>query len=91
MTTNDTFRKEIRYDRATGDYRAELDGNYIGHFATYHDAEVALDQVAYDLLMDGQCVTAPATGAQAAPRKLTDEERVIRRAMALMANGKARS
>ena len=35
-------------------------------------------------------MSAQATGAQVAPRKLTDEERVIRRAMALMANGKAR-
>ena len=35
-------------------------------------------------------MNAQATGAQAAPRKLTDEERVIRRTMALMANGKAR-
>lgn len=35
-------------------------------------------------------VSTATTGAQVAPRKLTDEERVIRRAMALMANGKAR-
>ena len=60
MTTNDTFRKEIRYDRATGDFAAYLDDNYIGHFANHHEAEVALDQVAYDLLMDGQALTAQA-------------------------------
>ena len=35
-------------------------------------------------------VSTATTGAQVAPRTLTDEERVIRRAMALMANGKAR-
>ncbi len=57
-TTTDTFRKEIAYDRETRDFRATLDGNYIGHFANYSEAEVALDAVAYDLLMDGQALTA---------------------------------
>ena len=52
MTTT-TFDKSIRYDRATGDFAAYLDDNYIGHFTNHHDAEVALDQVAYDQLADG--------------------------------------
>ncbi len=68
--TNTTFDKSIRYDRATGDFAAYLDDNYIGHFATYHDAEVALDQVAYDLLMDGQCATAAATSSAIASASL---------------------
>lgn len=46
MTSTTTFEKSIRYDRETRDYRATLDDNLIG-------AEVALDQVAYDQLMDG--------------------------------------
>lgn len=53
MTTTPAFEKSIRYDRETRDFRATLDDNLIGYFATYHDAEVALDQVAYDQLMDG--------------------------------------
>lgn len=58
MTTATSFTKEIAYDRETRDFRATLDGNYIGHFDSYYEAEVALDQVAYDMLMDGQCTTA---------------------------------
>ena len=58
MTTTDTFQKEIRYDRETRDFCATLDGNCIGYFASRHEAEVALDQVAYDLLMAGQTRTA---------------------------------
>lgn len=57
MTSTTTFEKSIRYDRETRDYRATLDDNLIGYFATYHDAEVALDQVAYDQLMDGIALT----------------------------------
>lgn len=58
MTTTDTFQKEIRYDRETRDFCATLDGNCIGYFASRHEAEVALDQVAYDLLVAGQTRTA---------------------------------
>ena len=36
-------------------------------------------------------MSAPTAGAQVAPRRLTDEERVLLRAQSLMANGKARS
>ena len=58
MSNTTTFEKSISYDRETHDFKATLDGNYIGHFNSYHEAEVALDQVAYDLLVDGQCATA---------------------------------
>lgn len=58
MTTSTAFAKSIRYERATRDYRAELDGVLIGYFATYHQAEEALDDVAYERLIDGDCATA---------------------------------
>ena len=45
------FDKSIAYDRASRDFRAELNGQLIGWFASYHAAEIALDQVAYDLLI----------------------------------------
>lgn len=57
MTTA-TFDKSIRYDRATGDFAAHLNGELIGYFGNYSDAENALDQVAYDQLADGVALTA---------------------------------
>jgi hypothetical protein len=42
--------KTIQYDRQTRDFAAYLDDNFIGYFATYHDAEVALDELAYEQL-----------------------------------------
>jgi len=57
-STTATFEKTISYDRDAREFKAELDGNYIGHFSSYYEAEVALDLVAYDMLMDGQCTTA---------------------------------
>ncbi len=57
-TATTTTDKSIRYDRASRDWAAYLNGEYIGSFSTHAAAEAALDQVAYDLLMDGQCATA---------------------------------
>ena len=57
-TTIHTLERSIEYDRETRDFRATLDGNYIGHFSSYHAAEVALDTVALDLIKDGMCLTA---------------------------------
>lgn len=51
MTTS-TFEKNIRYDRATRDYAAYLDDRLIGFFANHHAAEVELDRVAHELLLD---------------------------------------
>jgi len=48
MTTATSFTKEIAYDRETRDFRATLDGNYIGHFDSYYEAEVALDEAVVD-------------------------------------------
>ena len=56
--TNTTFDKSIRYDRETRDFAAYLNGELIGYFGKYSDAENALDQVAYDQLMDGVALTA---------------------------------
>ncbi len=57
MTTT-AFEKTIAYDRESRDFRATLNGELIGYFPTYSAAEAALDQVAYDILMDCQCATA---------------------------------
>lgn len=50
------FDKSISYDH--GDYKMTLDGRYIGHRATYHDAEVALDQTVFEMLTHGDFATA---------------------------------
>lgn len=42
--------KRIEYDRATRDYAAYLDGEFIGYFGSYHAAEVALDKLVYEAL-----------------------------------------
>jgi len=57
MTTT-TFEKTIAYDRNSRVFRATLNGELIGYYPMYSAAEAALDQVAYDLLMDAQCATA---------------------------------
>lgn len=61
MTTTDTIptiEREIKYSRQDRDYACYVNGQYIGSRANYSDAETLCDQVAYDLLMDGQCATA---------------------------------
>jgi hypothetical protein len=55
-TTQATFEKQIRYDH--GDFRAELDGQLIGYYPSYLRAEEALDDVAYERLIHGDCATA---------------------------------
>lgn len=52
--------KEIVYDKFTRDFRATLDGNLIGFYGSYLEAENALDAAALDLLMDGMTATATA-------------------------------
>ena len=61
MTTTDTIptiEREIKYSRQDRDYACYVNGQYIGSRANYSDGEALCDQVAYDLLMDGQCATA---------------------------------
>lgn len=47
------YRKEIIYDRETRDYAMHLDGELVGFARTYHEAEVTLDQLVFEL-MTGQ-------------------------------------
>src|SRR5581483_5820785 len=58
MTTTATFTKAIKYNRAGRDYDAYLDGDYKGSFPTHHAAEVALDQIVYDILEDTRVLDA---------------------------------
>ena len=44
------YRKEIAYDRETHDYAMYLDGELVGFARTYHEAEVVLDQLVFELL-----------------------------------------
>jgi hypothetical protein len=53
-----TFVKEITYDRETRDYAMYLDGNPCGFARTYHEAEVTLDQLVWELLNSGITHTA---------------------------------
>jgi hypothetical protein len=48
-----TYRKEIVYDRDTRDYAMFLDGELTGFARTYHEAEVELDRLVFDLLIGG--------------------------------------
>jgi hypothetical protein len=47
------YRKEIVYDRETRDYAMYLDGELVGFGRTYHEAEITLDQLVFEL-MSGQ-------------------------------------
>lgn len=47
------YRKEIVYDRETRDYAMYLDGELVGFARTYHEAEIILDQLVFEL-MTGQ-------------------------------------
>lgn len=47
------YRKEIVYDRTTHDYAMYLDGELVGFARTYHEAEIILDQLVFEL-MSGQ-------------------------------------
>jgi hypothetical protein len=49
------YRREILYDRETHDYAMYLDGELVGFARTYHEAEVTLDQIVFEL-MTGQFV-----------------------------------
>jgi hypothetical protein len=52
------FEKEIRYSRASRDFDLYLSGQYVGSRATYHEAEVALDEIILDKLTHGDHLTA---------------------------------
>jgi len=44
------YRKEIIFDRDTRDYAMFLDGELVGFARTYHEAEVTLDQLVFELI-----------------------------------------
>lgn len=73
MTTNDTFRKEIRYDRATGDYGMYLNDELVGYERTYSQAETALDELVYNLLSDGMHRTAADLDGGSDPDAMAEE------------------
>jgi hypothetical protein len=44
------YRKEIVYDRETRDFAMYLDSELVGFARTYHEAEVTLDQLVFELI-----------------------------------------
>jgi len=47
------YRTEIVYDREVREYAMYLDGELIGFARSYHEAEITLDQLVFEL-MTGQ-------------------------------------
>lgn len=45
--------KTIIYDRTSRDFLAYLDDEFIGAFGSYHDAEVELDWLAFNMMTHG--------------------------------------
>ncbi len=45
-----TARREIIFDRETKDYAMYLDGELVGFTRTYHEAEITLDQLVFELI-----------------------------------------
>jgi hypothetical protein len=44
------YRKQIVHDRTSRDYAMYLDGELVGFARTYHEAEVTLDQLVFELI-----------------------------------------
>lgn len=44
------YEKEIVYDPETRDYAMYLDGELVGFARSYHEAEVVLDQLVFELM-----------------------------------------
>lgn len=64
-----TYLKEIVYDREIRDYAMYLDGELTGFGRTYHEAEVQLDELVFEL-MSGQYF---AGGSADPPTPLPDD------------------
>lgn len=47
------FQKQIAYDRQTKDFAMYLDGELTGYARTYLEAEISLNELAYELLSQG--------------------------------------
>lgn len=70
MTTTDaTYRKEIVFDRETRDFAMYLDGELVGYARTYHEAEVTLDELVFELLSSGATATATQLDGHPARRR----------------------
>jgi hypothetical protein len=58
-----TAIREIEYDRASHDFRATVEGNIIGNYGSFLQAEEACDEYVYEMLMhqtiDAICDTPP--------------------------------
>lgn len=52
------YRKEIVYDRDAREYAMYLDGELVAFARSYHAAEIALDQLVFELLSGGAAHTA---------------------------------
>jgi hypothetical protein len=55
--------KQIVYDRKTHDFAMYLDIRLVGFRASYHAAELALDEMVFEALTHGDCATAAALDA----------------------------
>ena len=44
------YRKEIKFDRHSRDFAYYVNGEIKGYAANHHDAEVALNELVFDLL-----------------------------------------
>lgn len=44
------YVKEIRYCRETKDYALYLNGEIVGYARSYHEGEIALNELVYELL-----------------------------------------
>lgn len=45
-----SYEKEIIFDPETGNYKMLLDGELVGFARNYHEAEIALDQLIFELI-----------------------------------------
>ena len=60
------YTKEIAYDRETRDYAMHLDGELVGFARNYHEAEIKLDQIVFEL-MSGQMFAGDQPAPEVAP------------------------
>ncbi len=47
------YQKEIKYDRETRDFACYLDGELVGFARNYHEAEILLDNLVFELMSRG--------------------------------------